>query len=45
MSGAAAARTACQTIQLSLCTGSECSSLFVPYMDPLDFAVAMYSGI
>jgi hypothetical protein len=41
----AASRAAGQSIQLGFRTGCECSSLFMPYMDPIDFAVTMYSCI
>src|ERR1035437_896543 len=45
MSWSTATCTTCQPIHLGLCTGSECSSLFVPYMDPFDFAITVNSCI
>src|SRR5659263_161289 len=45
MSWSTATSTTCQAIQLGLCTGCECSSLFVPYMDPFDFAITVHCCI
>src|SRR5450759_995250 len=45
MSWSTATSATCQAIQLGLCTGCECSSFFVPYMDPFDFTVTVHSCI